>query len=88
MTLFPHDDAITRAIEAWQGYASVMSSEDRSYFEAMMSRCYKYARSIEAKSKPFENEALFMSIIFEQEKIIRWLISKVEQIEKGKKHWE
>jgi hypothetical protein len=49
----------------------------------MMGRCYRYARSIEAKSKPFENEAIFMSLIFEQEKIIRWLLAKVEQIEKG-----
>ena len=85
MTLFPHDDAITRAIEAWRSYASVMTSEDQPHFDAMMSRCYRYARSIEAKSKPFENEALFMSIIFEQEKMILWLLAKIEQVEKGKK---
>lgn len=83
MTLFPHDDTITRVIDSWQGYASVMTAEDRTYFEIMVSKCYKYVRSIEAKSKPFENEAIFMSLIFEQEKIIRWLLSKVEQIEKG-----
>ena len=85
MTLFPHDDTITRVIDSWQGYASVMTAEERTHFEAMMSRCYKYARYIEAKSKPFENEALFMSIIFEQEKMILWLLAKIEQIEKGKK---
>ena len=85
MTLFPHDDAITKAMSSWQGFASVMTAEDREYFEGMLGRCYKYARSIEAKSKPFENEALFMSIIFEQEKMIRWLLAKIEQIEKGKK---
>jgi len=83
MTLFPHDDAVARAIGSWQGYASVMTAEDRAHFESMMGRCYRYARSIEAKSKPFENEAIFMSLIFEQEKIIRWLLAKVEQIEKG-----
>jgi hypothetical protein len=83
-TLFPHDATITRAIDSWQGFASVMTTEDRAYFEAMMNRCYKYARSIEVKSKPFENEALFMSMIFEQEKVIRYLLSKIEQIEKGK----
>jgi hypothetical protein len=85
MTLFPHDDAITRAIEAWRGYASVMTSEDQPHFDAMMVRCYRYARSIEAKSKPFENEALFMSIIFEQEKMILWLLDKIKQVEKGKR---
>jgi hypothetical protein len=84
-TLFPHDDTITRVIDSWRGYASVMTAEDRGYFEAMMGRCYKYARSIEAKSKPFENEALFMALIFEQEKMILWLLARIEQIEKGRK---
>ena len=85
MTLFPHDDTITRVIDSWQGYASVMTTEDRAYFEGMMSKCYKYARSIEVKSKPFENEAFLMALIFEQEKLILWLLAKIEQIEKGKK---
>ncbi len=85
MTLFPHDDTITKVVDSWQGYASVMTAEDRAYFEGMMAKCYKYARSIEVKSKPFENEALFMALIFEQEKLILWLLAKIEQIENGKK---
>lgn len=76
---------ITRVVDSWQGYASVMTAEDRAHFEGMMAKCYKYARSIEVKSKPFENEALFMALIFEQEKLILWLLAKIEQIEKGRK---
>ena len=86
MTLFPHDDSVTRAVESWSGFADVMSTGDKTEFEKMMRRCFKYARSIEVKAKPFENEALFMALLFEQDKIIRWLLAKVEALEKGKPH--
>ena len=63
-----------------------MSTGDKAEFVKMMRRCFKYARSIEVKTEPFENEALFMALLFEQDKIIRWLLAKVEALEKGKRH--
>jgi hypothetical protein len=85
MTLFPHDDSVARIIESWKGFAEVLTAEDRAEFDKMMGRCYRYATAIEVKAQPFENEALFMALIFEQEKIIRWLLAKVEGL-RGKKH--
>lgn len=89
MTLFPHDDIVLQIIDSWKGFADVMPAEDRADFDRMMSKCYRYASSVEVKAKPFENEALFMALLFEQEKIIRWLLTKIEALEKeraGKKH--
>jgi hypothetical protein len=82
LTLFPHDDSVTRAVESWSTFADVMSTEDKIEFEKMMHRCFKYARSIEVKAEPFENEAIFMALLFEQDKIIRWLLAKVEVLER------
>lgn len=84
LTLFPHDDSVTRTVESWSSFADVMSVEDKVEFEKMMRRCFKYARSIEVKAKPFENEALFMALLLEQEKIIKWLLSKVDALERAK----
>lgn len=78
LTLFPHDDSVTRAVESWSTFADVMSTEDNVEFGKMVHRCFKYARSIEVKAKPFENEAIFMALLFEQDRIIRWLLAKVE----------
>jgi hypothetical protein len=83
LTLFPHDDSIIRTIESWSGFADVMSTEDKVEFERMMHRCFKYVSSIEVKAKPFENEVLFMALLFEQDKIIRWLFGKVAAIERS-----
>lgn len=90
MTLFPHDDITSKIIDSWKGYADVLTAEDKKAFEKMMSKCYRYISSIEVKAKPFENEALFMALIFEQEKVIQWLLAKMEEIEeeKGKKKKE
>lgn len=85
MTLFPHDDIVGQIIGSWKGYADVLTAKDRTEFDKMMRKCYRYASSIGVKAKPFENEALFMALIFEQEKIIKWLLTKVEELEKGKK---
>lgn len=84
MTLFPNDDILAQIIGSWKSYADVLNAEDKLAFDNMMSKCYKYARSIEAKAKPFENEALFMAMLLEQEKIILWLLAKIEKLEKGK----
>lgn len=81
MTLFPHDDSVTKAVESWNTFADVMSTEDKVKFEKMMRTCFKYARSIEVKAEPFENEAIFMALLFEQDKIIRLLFAKVEALE-------
>lgn len=86
MTLFPHDDSITRAIESWQDYASVMEGEDRACFDSMLDKCYRYARAIEAKAEPFENEALFVALVLEQERAIRRLLATIDRIEKGKRN--
>jgi len=85
MTLYPDKDIISKIAASWEGYSDVMLAEDRAEFKKMLHKCYRYASSIEVKAEPFENEALFMALVFEQDKIINWLLAKVEELERKNK---
>lgn len=83
MTLSPHD-IIAKIEGSWQGYSDAMRIQDKQKFEKMMHKLYKYASAIEVKAEPFENDAMFMALIFEQEQIIEWLLAKVAEFERAK----
>ena len=80
LTLFPpnKDDILllTKEIKSWSGFAnSLRTDEDRKLFKRMLiNGCYKYATAINTKGEPFPTESLLMALIFEQQKMIDWLI--------------
>lgn len=83
MSLFPNDDhnlIFFKLKESWKGYADALRKEDREAFLEMLDKCYSYGRTINAKSEPFPNEALLMSLVFSQYKMINWLIPKVTEL--------
>ena len=79
MSLFPsEDDILTREIESWKGFAdSLKSEEDKMLFLKMLNDCYKYSIAINAKGELFPTEAVLMSLIFQQQKMIDWLIVQI-----------
>ena len=82
MSLFPHEDVLTKEIESWKGFAGSLSvEEDRKTFTKMLSDCYKYTKAINAKAQPFPSEPVIMALLFSQHKMIEWL---ERQISKGK----
>lgn len=86
ITLQPNKDIVTKIIASWEGYAAVLSKEDRQQFMAMMRKLYNYSSSIEVTAEPFENEPVFMSLMLEQHKIIKWLLARYSEfIEKETK---
>lgn len=74
MSLFPDDDILIREIESWKGFADMLCSTDRGLFLQMLNDCYKYSNAINAKGEPFPTEALLMTLVFIQHKMISWLI--------------
>jgi hypothetical protein len=46
----------------------------------MIEKCYAHAAAINAKSEPFPNEALLVSLVFSQYKMINWLVPKVAEL--------
>jgi hypothetical protein len=96
MSLFPTDDILAKLQQQWKGYADALRQEDKEAFFTMIEKCYAHAAAINAKGEPFPNEALLMSLVFSQYKMINWLVPKIaelgvklEQFEKkreGEKH--
>lgn len=84
MSLFPNEDALPRLIGSWEGYANTLAGNDRELFKKMLKDCYRYSQAINTKSEPFEDEALFMALIFSQQKMIDVLFKHIAKLE-GKK---
>lgn len=80
MSLFPTDDILAKLQEQWKGYADALRQEDKEAFLTMIEKCYAHAAAINAKSEPFPNEALLVSLVFSQYKMINWLVPKIAEL--------
>jgi hypothetical protein len=80
MSLFPTDDILAKLQEQWKGYADALRREDKEAFLTMIEKCYAHAAAINAKGEPFPNEALLVSLVFSQYKMINWLVPKVAEL--------
>jgi hypothetical protein len=40
MSLFPHEDILTKEIASWKGFADRLPDEDRKTFLKMLNDCY------------------------------------------------
>jgi hypothetical protein len=80
MSLFPTDDILAKLQEQWKGYANALRQEDKEAFLTMIEKCYAHAAAINTKGEPFPNEALLMSLVFSQYKMINWLVPKIAEL--------
>ncbi|HEU0144968.1 MAG TPA: hypothetical protein VFQ47_09305 [Nitrososphaera sp.] len=80
MSLFPTDDILAKLQEQWKGYADALRQEDKAAFLTMIEKCYAHAAAINAKGEPFPNEAMLMSLVFSQYKMINWLVPKIAEL--------
>jgi hypothetical protein len=81
MSLNPNDDILTQIIKSYEGYADMLSGQDRKEFEEMLRLCYRYAEAINAKGEPFPEEAVIMTLLFKQHLIIKELKHAIQQAE-------
>jgi hypothetical protein len=80
MSLFPYEDVLTKEIESWKGFADRLPTEnDRKVFMEMFNNCYKYAKAINAKGRPFPTEPVIMALLFSQHKLIEWLEAQIHR---------
>lgn len=80
MSLFPDEDVLTKEIETWRGFIDKLpSDDDRKIFTNLLDDCYKYSVAINnhTKSHPFPSEALIMSLLLSQHKLICHLKSVI-----------
>lgn len=82
MSLFPTDDILTTLQQQWKCYADALRQQDREAFFTMIEKCYMHAAAINAKGEPFPNEALLMTLVLSQYKMINWLVPKLAELSK------
>lgn len=78
MTLF--DAEIIEELESWRQFASALRIEDRKLFDEMLKLCYEYFPAMQAKGSPYLSDALLMSLLLMQRKIIIRLADEVEKM--------
>jgi hypothetical protein len=83
-TVPTYRNILENLILEWQGFQRALRKEDREAFDRLMekARMHASAASYEARIDPAES--MFMSILLEQEKEIRELRKKIEELEKEK----
>jgi hypothetical protein len=69
-------DILTKEIGSWGDFGYALRKENRILFEEMLDKC-KMKEYAAAKGENFSAEALFLVLIFEQQKIINKLIRKL-----------
>lgn len=77
-------DVLTNEIESWGDFGYALQKEKRILFEVMLDRCKKkeYVDYAVAKGESFSPEALFLVLIFEQQKMINELIRKLGKVDR------
>jgi hypothetical protein len=75
-------DILTKEIESWGGFEYALRKENVVLFNKMLNKYKKkeYVDCVNTKGENFSTEALFMILIFEQQKIITELIAKLGKV--------
>jgi len=65
--------ALDREVQRWGGFARALRKEDRAAFEQLMDICRNYASAGSNATRPVLFEAMVMSILLHQQKILNKL---------------
>jgi hypothetical protein len=77
-------DILTKEIGSWGNFGYALRKENRILFEEMLDRCKKkeYVDCAAAKGEGFSADALFLVLIFEQQRMINELIRKLDKVDR------
>jgi hypothetical protein len=74
------DSEIMEELDSWRRFADALRAEDRALFMEMLRLCYEYFPAMQARDSPFPTEALFMSLLLAQHKMIVWLAAEIKRL--------
>jgi hypothetical protein len=72
-------DILDKEIESWKGFEYALREENRTLFNKMLSNKEEYADCMGARGENFSTEVLFMILIYEQQKMINDLITRLAE---------
>lgn len=81
-TVASYRQALENEIKKWEGFRRALRAEDREAFDQMMNECRLHASAGSMATRPVLSEAMFMSILLEQQKVLREIKSKLDAIER------
>lgn len=79
-TIPTYRQLIQEEIKNWMKYAETLPLEDRKLFYQLISQCRKNITEAANTLNPTINEAILMTLIFQQQKQIRKLQKEIEKI--------
>ena len=74
--------ALDHEIQRWNGFARALRQDDRIVFEQLIDICKNYASAASNATRPVIFEAMAMTILLDQQKIINQLQKKLQAIDK------
>ena len=77
------DKDVAKEVSSWEAFAGALREEDRALFRRMLASACENAPAIQARASPFPVEALFMSILLSQHRIIEKLERDSEGVRKA-----
>jgi hypothetical protein len=74
------DSEIVEELDSWQRFADALRAEDRALFMEMLRLSHEYFPAMQSRDSPFPTEALFMSLLLAQHKMIAWLTAEIRRL--------
>jgi len=82
-TVPSYRQALESEIERWKGFRRALRARDAEAFDCMMDACRLFASAGSMATRPILLEAMFMSILLDQEKALTEIREKVDELEKA-----
>ncbi len=81
-TVPSYRQGLKREIEKWKGFRKGLRNKDAEAFDRMMNACRNFASAGSMATRPILLEAMFMSILLQQEKDLMEIREKLDSLEK------
>lgn len=81
-TVPSYRQALEREIKRWKGFRKGLREKDAEAFDQMMNACRMFASAGSMATRPILLEAMFMSILLHQEKVLTEMRECLVRLEK------
>jgi hypothetical protein len=81
-TVPSYRQALEHEIERWKGFKKGLRGKDADAFDRMMNACRMFASAGSMTTRPILLEAMFMSILLYQEKVLTEIKERLDRLEK------
>jgi hypothetical protein len=85
-TVPSYRQALEREIETWKGFRRALRKKDAEAFDRLIDYCRLLASAGSMATRAILLEAMFMSILIQQDKMVTEVKERLERLEKNFQH--